>query len=67
VRSAIARPVSTTPVASFGSRLLLMNDELGTPGLDLIVSDITKACPMFFPWTAESARMAATGSGEGRR
>jgi hypothetical protein len=47
--------------------MLLMNDELGTPGLDLIVSDITKACPMFFPWTAESARMAATGSGEGRR
>jgi hypothetical protein len=43
--------------------LLLMNDELGTPGLDLIVPDITKACPIFFPWSAESARRATTGSG----
>ena len=43
--------------------LLLMNDELGPRGLDLIVPDITKACPMFFPWTAESARRATTGSG----
>jgi hypothetical protein len=36
--------------------LLLMNEELGHPGLDLIVPDITRPCPMFFPWTAESAR-----------
>ena len=36
--------------------LLLMNDELIRPGLDIIVPDITKACPMFFSWTAESAR-----------
>ena len=43
--------------------LLLMNDEFGPRGLDLIVPDITKACPMFFPWTAESARRATTGSG----
>jgi hypothetical protein len=38
--------------------LLLMNAELAAPGLDLILPDITKACPMFFPWTAESARTA---------
>src|SRR6516165_12317970 len=44
--------------------LLLMNDELGHPGLDIIVPDITKACPMFFPWSAESARRAGTGSAE---
>ena len=44
--------------------LLLMNDELGHPGLDIIVPDITKACPMFFPWSAESARRASAGSGE---
>ena len=43
--------------------LLLMNDELGPRGLDLIIPDIPKACPMFFPWSAESARRAATGSG----
>jgi hypothetical protein len=42
--------------------LLLMNDELVAPGLDLIIPDITKACPMFFPWSAESAR-SSTGSG----
>ena len=41
--------------------LLLMNDEFGAPGLDLIIPDITKACPMFFPWTTESARRAITG------
>ena len=41
--------------------LLLMNDELGHPGLDIIVPDITKACPMFFPWSAESARRASGG------
>jgi hypothetical protein len=35
-----------------------MNEELGHPGLDLIVPDITKACPMFFPWSAESAHTA---------
>ena len=43
--------------------LLLMNDELRAPGLDLIVPDITKACPMFFPWSAESAGRARAGSG----
>ena len=43
--------------------LLLMNDEFGPRGLDLIVPDITKACPMFFPWTAQSARRATTGFG----
>ena len=41
--------------------LLLMNDELFAPGLDLIVPDITKPCPMFFSWTAESARRASGG------
>jgi hypothetical protein len=41
--------------------LLLMNDELlGAAGLDIIVPDIAKACPMFFPWSVESARMAST-------
>jgi hypothetical protein len=43
--------------------LLLMNDGLEHPGLDFIVPDISKACPMFFPWLAESARKAETGSG----
>ena len=38
--------------------LLLMNDEIAVPGLDLIIPDITKPCPMFFAWTAESARRA---------
>ena len=42
--------------------LLLMNDEIAAPGLDLIIPDITKPCPMFFAWTAESARRATTGS-----
>ena len=42
--------------------LLLMNDEFGPCGLDLIVPDITKACPMFFPWTAESAHRATSSS-----
>jgi hypothetical protein len=36
--------------------LLLMNEELGHPGLDIIVPDITKPCPMFFAWTSEAAR-----------
>jgi hypothetical protein len=36
-----------------------MNEELAAPGLDLIIPDITKACPMFFPWTAESAHRAS--------
>ena len=35
--------------------LLLMSHELG---LDIIIPDINKACPMFFPWTADSARRA---------
>ena len=38
--------------------LLLMSDELDHPGLDIIVPDINKACPMFFPWTTDSARRA---------
>ncbi len=33
--------------------LLLMNEELSHPGLDVIVPDITKPCPMFFPWTTQ--------------
>ena len=44
--------------------LLLMNEEVSHPGLDILVPDITKACPMFFPWSAESARRAGTGSAE---
>ena len=43
--------------------LLLMNDELVAPGLDIIVPDITKACPMFFPWSSQSARSATRSSG----
>jgi hypothetical protein len=35
-----------------------MNDEVAVPGLDLIIPDITKPCPMFFAWSAESARRA---------
>jgi hypothetical protein len=35
-----------------------MNDEIAVPGLDLIIPDITEPCPMFFAWTAESARRA---------
>jgi hypothetical protein len=42
--------------------LLLMSDELSHPGLDIIVPDITKSCPMFFPWWAESARRVATAA-----
>jgi hypothetical protein len=42
--------------------LLLMSDELDHPGLDIIVPDITKACPMFFPWSAESARRTGIGT-----
>lgn len=41
--------------------LLLMNEELSHPGLDLIVPDITKPCPMFFPWTTEAALKAPEG------
>lgn len=29
--------------------LLLMNEEQSHPGLDVIVPDIAKPCPMFFP------------------
>jgi len=43
--------------------LLLMNDELGPHLLDVMIPDITKACPMFFPWSAASARKATAGSG----
>ena len=40
--------------------LLLMSEEVSHPGLEILVPDITKACPMFFPWSAESARRAST-------
>jgi hypothetical protein len=43
--------------------LLLMNNELAAPGLDIIVPDITKACPMFFPWSSQSARSDIRSSG----
>jgi hypothetical protein len=36
--------------------LLLMNEEILRPGLDIVVSDITKACPMFSSWTVKPAR-----------
>ena len=42
--------------------LLLMNDELNHPGLDIIVPDITKACSMFFPWTAKAASNEASST-----
>jgi len=41
--------------------LLLMNEELSAPGLDLIVPDITRACPMFFPWSSASAQKPHSG------
>jgi hypothetical protein len=37
---------------------VIVNDELTSPGLDIIVPDITKACPMFFPWSSQPARSA---------
>ena len=43
--------------------LLLMNDELTAPGLDIILPDISKACPMFFPWSSQSAQSATTNYG----
>ena len=42
--------------------LLLMNEELSAPGLDLLVPDISKPCPMFFPWSSASIRTASPGS-----
>ena len=50
------RPVCTILAASFWLALLLMNEELIRPGLDIAVPDMTKACPMCFSWTANSAR-----------
>jgi len=38
--------------------LLLMNEEPRHPGLDFIVPNISKPCPMFFPWTKEAASRA---------
>jgi hypothetical protein len=38
--------------------LLLMNEELSVPGLELMVPDISKPCVMFFPWTSASVRRA---------
>jgi len=40
--------------------LLLLNEEVRAPGLDLMVPDITKPCVMFFPWTSASSE--AVGS-----
>ena len=45
--------------------LLLMNEELSAPGLELIVPDISKPCVMFFPWTSASIRRAPSGSRNG--
>ena len=42
--------------------LLLMNEELSAPGLDLLVPDISKPCPMFFPWSSASIRTPSSGS-----
>jgi hypothetical protein len=42
--------------------LLLMNEELSAPGLDLLVPDISKPCPMFFPWSSASIRTTSSGS-----
>jgi hypothetical protein len=39
-----------------------MNEELSAPGLDLLVPDISKPCPMFFPWSSASIRTASSGS-----
>jgi hypothetical protein len=38
--------------------LLLMNDELSAPGLDLVIPDITKACLMFSPARLSQSRDA---------
>jgi hypothetical protein len=45
--------------------LLLMNEELSAPGLDLMVPDISKPCPMFFPWSSASIRKPANPSQAG--
>ena len=42
--------------------LLLMNEEFSAPGLELLVPDISKPCPMFFPWSSASIRTASSGS-----
>jgi hypothetical protein len=42
--------------------LLLMNEELSVPGLELMVPDISKPCVMFFPWTSASIRRAPSGT-----
>jgi hypothetical protein len=42
--------------------LLLMNEELSAPGLELMVPDISKPCIMFFPWSSASIRRAPSGS-----
>jgi len=38
------------------SEIQPLNEELSTPGLDLVVPDISKPCIMFFPWTSASLR-----------
>ena len=41
-----------------------MNDELNHPGLDFVVPDITKACSMFFSWSASQPGGLRQGQGE---
>jgi hypothetical protein len=41
--------------------ILLMNEELSAPGLDLIVPDLSRPCPMFFAWSSASAQKHTTG------
>ncbi|GFO81199.1 hypothetical protein [Methyloceanibacter sp.] len=36
--------------------LLLMNEEPNASGLDCIIPDITKPCPMFFSWMEVDAQ-----------
>jgi hypothetical protein len=40
--------------------ILLMNEELSAPGLDLIVPDLSRPCAMFFSWTSASAQKHTT-------
>jgi hypothetical protein len=42
--------------------LLLMNEELSVPGLELMVPDISKPCAMFFLWTSASIQRPPSGS-----
>jgi hypothetical protein len=42
--------------------MLLLNEELNAPGLDIIIPDITKGCPMFVS-SAESSAAVKPGLG----